>query len=153
MKVRSSWAVAGSLAVGLVAAGVGVAVWWPDGSEGAHAGPYADGPSSPRLLVSPPGSMYMMAQLDGGLSVNEQHCITLGRNVIVAPHGSKVTPDGKHVSFPGYAPIRLGTYLVGGGGSIDPRSETMDADLREAIDRCRGNDPGVSVVQFWLSRD
>ena len=74
-------------------------------------------PSYPRLLVAPgwtQGGMFM--DVHGALNVNAQGCITVGGDVIVTRDGSRVTPDGMHVIFAGWAPIRLHSYVGGGGG-------------------------------------
>jgi hypothetical protein len=153
VKVGLRWVVAGCVALGLIGAIMVVAAWWPRGSPD----PYADGPGSPRLVVQPREQGYMLAQMEGTLGVNEQHCVTLDGNVVIAPYGSRVTPDGRHVSFPGWAPIRIGTSLVGGGGYLGGRDRiramNWDDDMVGALENCLGQDPDVSVVQFWLSRD
>jgi hypothetical protein len=153
VKVTLRHVVVGVVALAVIGVVAGAAAWWPRTGSAV----YASGPDSPRLVVAPQSQGYMMAEMHGALGVNAQECVTFDGDVLLAPHGTQVTPDGKHISFPHYAPIRIGASLVGGGGNYPRISDLSglgwDDDLVDALRRCVGDDPGVGVVQFWLSRD
>ena len=137
------------VAVGLI----GVVHWPRDAGD-----PYAPGPGHPTLLVIPGWTQGgLMAEIHGNLGVNAQGCVTIGGDVVMARDGSRITADGKHVVFPGWAPITLDRGLVGGGGYYGGRrwlEKTArgwwDDDLVDAVEHCLGDDPNASAVQFWL---
>src|SRR5689334_13950189 len=64
----------------------------------------------------------MMAELSGALTVNDQGCISLHGDVVLADQGSRVTPDGRSVVFPGNLVVPLGSGIVGGGGGYGGRA-------------------------------
>lgn len=157
--------VAGGVVVGLLV--VVALMAWPGREHPGRGGiratrddsSYAAGPSSPRLVVAPPSwHMHMFAQMSGSLVVNDQHCVTLGDNVVLADHGSRVTPDGRAIVFPGNLVLPLHTGFVGGGGGYgnrrwlekEARGDWPD-DLVDALERCLGDDD-ASVVQVWLDQ-
>lgn len=129
-------------------------------AAGPSTGAWAEGPASPRLVVWPTRSKYhMFAELHGTLGVNDEGCISFGDDVVLADHGTRVTPDGKSVVFPGNLVLPLGVGFVGGGGGYGDRRwleqtarRNWDDDLVDALERCLGDGPG-GVVQVWMSAD
>lgn len=99
----------------------------------------------------------MFADVHGDLSVNDRGCVTVGGDVIVTRDGSRVSPDGEHVIFAGWAPIRLHTS-VGGGGGWYPR-DWLETQARkswgqawvDAAEACLGDDRDSGLLQFWLA--
>jgi hypothetical protein len=150
-----------SLITGLAvlgAAAVALVVLWPRAPSPPESHPAAPSPAYPRLLVEPGWTQGgMFADVHGGLSVNDRGCVTVGGDVIVTRDGSRVTPDGKHVVFAGWAPIKLGTS-VGGGGGWYPQ-EWVENQARKnwgdawvaAAEACLRDDRDSGLLQFWLA--
>ena len=140
----------------VVVLALGVTGAWPNLHREVE--PYADGPRSPRLVVDPGwtrGGPY--AELRGNLGVNEQGCLTLSGDVILAQGGARVSADGAAVTFRHHRPVAVTDAVVSAGGYVGGRSSvrqrfTDDSDrpILEALLRCLGDDPDASVVQVWF---
>lgn len=73
----------------------------------------------PRLLLEPAGEHgdlpAGMAFVSDKLHVNHAGCFALGRNLLRAPFGSTVLPDGSGVDLPGIGVVKVGETVTGGG--------------------------------------
>jgi hypothetical protein len=118
---RGRWiAIAAAASVALLCATVALLA-----STAPDEPPPADGsdsaaPSVPSvgLLVAPPSDGTLQALVEGRLEVNADGCVTIEGRLLLAPHGSRVTPDGTGVEFSSTGEVEFGSVVQGAGGYV-----------------------------------
>jgi hypothetical protein len=90
-----------------------------DRPEPTGSGPSASGSSDVRPTLAVEKDLghaaFGMASVDAKLQVNAAGCFALGENVLVAPDGSTVLPDGSGIKISGGRTVKVGQTIRGGG--------------------------------------
>lgn len=86
------------------------------------------------------------AAIVGTLRVNSTGCFTLGRNVLVAPEGSRVVDNGNAIHIPKLGTRKVGDTVKGVGGYHSPD----DPGLTEQQLRCLPEDSKAEFGYFGV---
>jgi hypothetical protein len=96
-----------------------------------------DAGNRPKLVVQDPpkpGEAYLMARIYAKLEVSDAGCFALDGELLVAPHGSTVLPDGSGIDIPGLGVVKVGETIDGGGGHSEYATESeVPAKMRDCM--------------------
>ncbi|MGJ9412338.1 hypothetical protein ACHAAC_06475 [Aeromicrobium sp. CF4.19] len=112
----------------------------------------------PTLLVNQGADGRFGALVSGMVEVNDQDCLTVGGNLLIAPEGSFLHGDGKTLHLTGYELVDVGNEVQLGGGQEDLPIEAVDEEHRACLSpdatsaTIEAIAPGPGPSAKWIDR-
>lgn len=104
----------------------------------------------PALVVNEPTDAFFEAIVSGVVGVNEQNCVTLDDEVLVAPAGSRMAEGGAAILLKGYSAVAVGDGAQFAGGHEELTRDQAGEDIRNCASPQASEINTVSVSPYGL---